>query len=580
MTIRIKTKIALAVGFFFAVLVLLTALSIWSLYRLRRDAAEVLKDNYLSLTYVETMRQAFDKNLMDTRRQRALQDTVWRGFENALAGQEKNITETGEGEATGRLRQSYEQYRRSPAPEPAADIRHHLHDISQINLQAITRKNDYAATNAEEIIGWLGIIGTILMLITFSLILNFPGYIANPIAQLTASIRQIAGKNYGERLNFEGNDEFSEVAGAFNEMAERLDAYEHSNLAELLFEKRRIEALIANLQDAVIGLDEQQRVLFANPVACAVLGVPEAELRGRYAPDIALHNDLFRTILQDSTGGQPLKIFADGKESYFTKEKVAVSVEHNRQTRAAGQVLILRNITPFKELDMAKTNFIATISHELKTPIAAIKMSLKLLADERVGNLNGEQQKLTGQIRQESERLLRITGELLDMAQIETGNIRLNASPTRIPDLVSYAADAVQSMLTDKHLRLETLFSEPLPELFADAEKTAWVLVNLLSNAAKHSPEGERIVVDATRKNGSVEVGVRDFGQGIDEKYQQRLFEKFFQAPTSSREAVKNGSGLGLAISKDFIEAQGGRIWVESSLGKGARFVFSLPVSA
>lgn len=190
----------------------------------------------------------------------------------------------------------------------------------------------------------------------------------------------------------------------------------------------------------------------------------------------------------------------------------------------------------------------------------------------------GEQQKLTGQIRQESERLLRISGELLDVVQIETGNIRLNATPTRIPELVSYAANAVQSMLTDKQLRLETLFSDPLPDLLVDAEKTAWVLVNLLSNAAKHSPEGERIIVDASRKNGSVEVGVRDFGQGIDEKYQQRLFEKFFQAPTSSREAMKNGSGLGLAISKDFIEAQGGHIWVENSQGNGARFVFSLPV--
>ena len=578
MKVRIKTKIATAAGLFFAAITLVTALSMWYLNRLSGDAGAILTDNYDSLIYVETMRKAVD----DYERRPTVKEKIVKDFEAALLAQENNVTEPGEGEYTAALRRYFEQFRLDslPGASTLAAIRQNLLEVNAVNLEAIVRKNEVAKQTADQAILLISLIGTFVLLIMFSAILNFPGYIANPIARLTEGIRTIAAKNYGERLEFEDNDEFGEVATAFNEMAERLDAYEHSNLAELLFEKRRIEALITNLQDAVIGLDDQQRVLFANPVACTVLGLRASDLLGQYAPDVALHNDLFRSILQTNASGQPLKIFADGKESYFTKENVVVSVHHNKQTRAAGQVLILRNITPFKELDMAKTNFIATISHELKTPIAAIKMSLKLLGDERIGSLNGEQQKLAGQIRQESERLLRITSELLDVAQIETGNIRLNASPTRIPDLVAYATDAVQSMLTDKHLRVETHFGEQLPELLIDAEKTAWVLVNLLSNAAKHSPEGERIVVEARRKNGSVVIAVRDFGQGIDEKYQQRLFEKFFRAPTSNREASKSGSGLGLAISKDFIEAQGGRIWVESSVGSGAQFAFSLPAGA
>ncbi len=576
MQVRIKTKIATAAGLFFVAIALITGLSMWYLNRLSGDARAILTDNYDSLIYVETMRKALD----DYEHTPTTTDKAMEAFEAALLDQERNITEPGEEKATVALRRSIEQFRRDSVLDRRnlADIRQKLPEINALNLQAIVRKNEVANQTADQAILLISIIGTFVLLIMFSAIINFPGYIANPIARLTEGIRSIAAKNYGERLEFEGNDEFGDVATAFNEMAERLDAYEHSNLAELLFEKRRIEALIANLQDAVIGLDEQQRLLFANPVACTLLGLRASELLGQYAPDVALHNDLFRSILQASTNGQPLKIFADGKESYFTRENVVVGVEHNKQTRAAGRVLILRNITPFKELDLAKTNFIATISHELKTPIAAIKMSLKLLGDDRIGPLNGEQQKLAAQIRQESERLLRITSELLDVAQIETGNIRLTTTPTRIPDLVAYATEAVQSILTDNHLRVETHFGEQLPELQIDAEKTAWVLVNLLSNAAKYSPEGERIVVEARRENGSVVVGVRDFGQGIDEKYQQRLFEKFFQAPTGNREASKNGSGLGLAISKDFIEAQGGRIWVESSVGSGALFAFSLPV--
>jgi len=591
MKVRIKTKIAGAIWFIFALLVIVTVSSIWNLYRLRHDASEVLKDNYLTLTYMEVMRSALDRHdrlqihgLTDlapdsSRYLAAERDSLIQVFEQALRGQEANITEYGEGEQTGELRETFSRWRISSTAEAEARIRELLSNINTLNLQAITRKNTVATQTADQAITLLSIIGTILLLLSFSLIINFPGYIADPIAQLTAGIRQIAAKNYGERLHFEGTDEFSDVAAAFNEMAERLDAYEHSNLAELLFEKRRIEALIANLQDAVIGLDEHQHILFANSVACALLGIREADLLGRYAPDIALHNDLLRAILQTSEQAQPLKIFADGKESYFTKENVAVKVDHNKQTRAAGRVLILRNITPFKELDLAKTNFIATISHELKTPIAAIKMSVKLLGDQRVGDLNPEQQKLAGQISQESERLLRITGELLDVAQIETGNIRLSASPTHIQDLLDYATAAVHSQLADKRLRIEIKLEEPLPPLLIDAEKTAWVLVNLLTNASKYSPEGERIIVDARQQNSQVILSVQDFGPGIEEKYQQRLFEKFFQAPAASSGMTKTGSGLGLAISKDFIEAQGGKIWVHSQVGNGATFAFSLPVN-
>ncbi len=578
MKVRIKTKIATAVALFFVAIALITILSMWYLNRLSSDAHAILTDNYDTLTYVESMRKALDEYEHTPSAKNEMIDD----FETALQQQEHNITENGEGERAIALRQSFEQFRKDSLPNAStvAEMRQKLLEINALNLQAIVRKNEVANQTADQAMLIISMIGTFILLIIFSAIVNFPGYIANPIARLTEGIRSIAAKNYGERLEFEGDDEFNDVATAFNEMAERLDAYEHSNLAELLFEKRRIEALIAGLQDAVIGLDENQRVLFANPVACTLLGMRAADLLGKYAPDVAVHNDLFRAILQNGATGQPLKIFADGKESHFTQENLAVNVEQNRQTRMAGSVLILRNITPFKELDLAKTNFIATISHELKTPIAAIKMSLKLLGDERIGALNGEQQKLATQMGQESERLLRITGELLDVAQIENGNIRLSLSPTRIPDLVTYATEAVQSILTDKHLRVETHFSDQLPELNIDAEKTAWVLVNLLNNAAKYSPEGERIVVEATRDNGLVVIKVHDFGPGIDEKYQQRLFEKFFQAPTSNRETAKNGSGLGLAISKDFIEAQGGHIWVESSLGSGAQFAFSLPVAS
>ncbi len=573
---RIKTKIAWGVGFFFVALVTVTTLSIGSLYQLRQDAAEVLKDNYLSLTYVETMRQALDRQMAAYEPN----DTTdyLQTFERALAGQERNITEVGEGEVTGKLRQSFENFKRAPKAETAAELRRHLYDISQFNLQAITRKNDRAAASANDIIGWLSIIGTLLVLISFTLILNFPGYIADPIAQLTASIKRIANKQYEERLHFQSSDEFGDLATAFNEMAERLDAYEHSNLAQLVFEKKRIDTLIANLHDAVIGLDEQHNILFINPVACQLLGVQEKELVGRYAPDVALHNDLLRNILQGQET-QPLKIFSDGKEGYFTLENIPVSVLHNHEQREAGRVLLLKNITPFKELDLAKTNFIATISHELKTPLAAIKMSLKLLDDLRIGPLNVEQQKLVDQIRHDTERLLRLTGELLDLAQVETGNLRLAQTATAPVTLLDYATQAVEAARAEKQVHFEVQVQPHLPTLVIDPEKTAWVLVNLFSNAIKHSPEGATVEARLFQQDQEVWFTVRDVGKGIEEKYQSRMFERYFQAPTNGGPG-KSGTGLGLAIAKSFIEAQGGRIWLESRVNEGALFGFALPVNS
>lgn len=204
-------------------------------------------------------------------------------------------------------------------------------------------------------------------------------------------------------------------------MAEKLDEYESSNLAQLRFEKSRIETIINQMKDGILGLDVKKNVLFLNTVAENLLGLKEAEIVGKYVADVAVKNDLMRSLLQEGDHKE-LKIFADGKESYFNKD--ILNVTNNGEV--IGKVIILRNITIFHELNEAKTNFIATVSHELKTPISSIKMSARLLNDKRVGTLNDEQLDLIKNITDDSERLLKITSELLNVSQVETGQIQLN----------------------------------------------------------------------------------------------------------------------------------------------------------
>lgn len=238
-----------------------------------------------------------------------------------------------------------------------------------------------------------------------------------------------------------------------------------------------------------------------------------------------------------------------------------------------GNLIILNNITKYKELDSAKTNFIATVSHEMKTPISSILMSLQLLGDSRLGSLNEEQTQLLGSIRESSDRLLNITGELLNLTQVESGKLTIKPKIVKPIELIEYAIKATQVLAERFLCFVEVEYPEKISKLFVDNEKIAWVITNLLSNAIHHSPENSRIIIGAIQHDKHVDIYVQDFGHGIDPRYHKSIFDRYFRVPGTKVQ----GSGLGLAISKEFVEAHGGTISIESEIGKGCRFTVSLP---
>jgi PAS domain S-box-containing protein len=562
MSIRLKTKLSLGLVFLFIVIVLFGVLGLFYINRLSDEGRLVLQNNHESLVYGNRMLEALedlktDKNALDV-------------FRDNLKKQQGNITEVGEKEATDELTKNFNEMLIDPSDSSNySDIRRSIYKILDLNELAILRKNAAAQKTAESAKDILTILFTILTLVSFTFIFNLPGIISGPISSLSEGILAIAGKNYKKRVYLHQGDEFGDLANAFNIMAGKLDEYESSNLAKIKFEKSRIETIINQMRDGIIGLDEKRNILFLNAVSEKMLGVKESDIAGQYAPDIALHNDLMRTLLQEDTEKKDLKIYCDNKESYFSKDVLTVTT--NKEI--IGQVIVLRNITPFHELNEAKTNFIATVSHELKTPISSIKMSARLLTDLRVGELNTEQQELIRSITDDADRLLKITGELLNMSQVETGNIQLKLQPADPVKIVDQAVQAVLFQAQQKGIRIDSSVAAGLPLIQADVEKTSWVLINFLTNAIKFSPEQSGIEVAAYRCSDKVEFIVRDHGRGIDEKYLPRIFERYFKVPGTHD---RNGTGLGLSISKEFIEAQGGHIWVSSQLGEGSQFGFNL----
>lgn len=574
---KLKAKLTFGVGFLFSMILFLAVLSGWKISRLKQDTNNILVANYNTLQYSRNMLLALEQLHADL--------SGLELFAQNLKLQQQNMTENGEKEATARVSLHFSALQRQPSNLVLiADLRKDISQLMYLNMEAIEHKSKIADDTAEKAILAISVAGAICFMIAFVLLINLPATIANPIAQLTESIQQIANGNYRRRLRFERNDEFGLVAQSFNTMAQKLEEYSESKLGKILAHKKRIEALIANMHDAVIGVDEEGKVLFANEQACLITGVKLNDFEGRKLQDIALSNDLVDCLTgklshehREKTNADPIKVLVNGRESYFEEEIIPINIIPTGESdfQYIGQFILLKNITTFKELDVAKTNFIGTVSHELKTPIASIRMGVQLLENKQIGALNDEQKELLVSIADDTDRLLRITGELLNTAQVESGAIQMKLIPVDVAPIVEYAVLANKSMAEQRGIHVDVHVAEDLPLVMADSEKAAWVLTNLLSNAIRYSNERTSVSILVCKHESGVFISVQDAGQGIAPQYLAKIFERYFRVPGTNKE----GTGLGLSISKEFIESMGGNISVESEYGAGSTFSFFLPVA-
>jgi PAS domain S-box-containing protein len=562
MALTVKKKIWLGTSFFFLLLLIIGGVGIHFVAKLKAESKNILQANYESLAYCHTMQQQM--NTIDSDYIQAANT-----FESALKQQEGNITEPGEKEATNNLRVHFNLLKSGDTThQNIKAIQIQIQSILFLNMQAIEKKGQISQKIAENALTIIISLGSLVFLIALSFMVNFPSIVTNPISHLTEAIKEISNKNYKHRIHIESKDEFGKLADSFNDMAERLEYFESGNLNKLMFEKRRAEAVINSMKDASIGIDKNNVILFANFQALQLLGLHSEEVLGRNANELKNKNDLFRFLIDTNTAA-PFKIAIENRENYFVKEVVEVTQDEERS-----RVIVLKNITSFKELDVAKTNFISTVSHELKTPLASSDFSLKLLKDERISKLSPEQKELIEHLQQDNQRMLKILSELLNMSQIETGRIQLEVREVSPSTIITSGIDTVALSAKEKDIIITDITSSGLPSILADADKTIWVLNNLLTNAIKYSKPGGIIEVKALQVKNEILFSVKDAGPGIPGEFLTKVFDRYYKVPGSK----EKGTGLGLAISKEFILAQKGKIWVESEIGKGSVFYFSLPV--
>ncbi|RMF26593.1 MAG: HAMP domain-containing protein [Bacteroidetes bacterium] len=601
---KLKTKIRLALLVVFAAVTLFGVIGVHFLNKTTAESMEMLQDNYRTMKYTREMSLALNDMLVALALDSTAASFRWRElrkafdrFELYLNLQLRNVTETREINLTRSLQENYQQFkanveRMEGSKEVSTElymqslhIQELLQSVYGMNEKAILEKTDQANRTADRITLILIILGIFFFTFAVFSFIYFPHYLADPILALTESIRQIAQKNYSQRLAVKTDDEFGEMARSFNLMAQKLEEYESINLHQLLSEKRRIETIIERINEPIIGLDRELTVLFANQPTLQLLGMRADEVIGRDAYELSLLSSfarkLFGDLLRRPAGDNkpfPSSILTLPRQDsrlYFSRDILSVDNQDDGPEAFAGYVILLKNVTELKEQDLAKTNFMATLSHELKTPISAIDMSLNLLEDERIGALNAEQRELADTIRQNAARLLKMVNEILDMSKIEAGHVDIRLSSGHPREVVDKALQHVKTFLDEKRLRVDTHLEDKLPTLRLDLSKTTGVLVNFLTNAIRYSPAGGKIELFVRRSNAHVEFAVRDYGPGITRSEMKKIFQRYRRA----KDDPTKGTGLGLAISKEFIEAQGGKIWAESQPGKGSTFYFALPVS-
>jgi NtrC-family two-component system sensor histidine kinase KinB len=601
--LNIKTKIIFALLILFATITFLGLLGSHYLDRTANDSVAMMQDNYRSIQNTREMSLALQEmvqplQLLDMVKgeKRKKIKSASSKFERHLNLQSNKYLGEEETRLTEELRGDFTDFRDRILDSLSTDgafsyglyfqgqhLNALLKDVYELNEASFTAKTNQANEIADRITMYSIIIGFFFIGFMIFSLFYFPTYIADPIRKLTEGIKQIAQKNYRERLPVKSGDEFGEMAHSFNLMAKKLEEYDNININQILSEKQRIETIISQTNEAIVGLDNQKCVLFVNPIAEKLLGISEEEVLQKPASELALKSDIFANLVKEILNDEikedqtinAVSIDKNGEQLYFNKEILIVqNTDIENITQGSGYIFILKNITELKTQDLAKNNFMATLSHELKTPIAAIGMSLKLIEDERIGHLNEEQKDLTDTIRHNANRLLKMVNEVLDISKIETGNVQLNYEEISAAKVIDRALSNVKTFIDEKDIQIKKSIKGETGNLKLDVLKTTGVLTNFLTNALRYSENGKPIEINVVRNNGTVKFSVKDYGPGISQEDQGKVFKKYQRA----KDDKTKGTGLGLAISKEFIEAQGGKIWMESEVGKGSQFWFSLPV--
>lgn len=405
--------------------------------------------------------------------------------------------------------------------------------------------------------------------------------VVGPLADLTGTARKIGEGDLSHTIDVRTMDELGTLAREFNRMTERLREYEQLNVRKLIAEKKKSESIVRSISDPVLVVDASSSIVLMNDAARSVLpSVRDAGLDadinidalppvlgGSLAPLI----DARTAVNEDDM--DVIELASSTRTRYYRPRRTAVTDARGAVTEV---IVLLQDVTPFRELDKLKSEFIAAVSHELRTPLTSLNMSIDILRRGVLGPTNSRQQELLASTKEDCARLISLVNDLLRLSTLEAGTEPLRFADISVAQVANAAVQSFVVPAAEHGVALVNDIPEQLPLVRADAERLAWVFSNLISNALRFTQASGSILLTAFAREGDIVCTVADTGIGIAAEDQERIFDAFVQIDPAAHGA--SGSvGLGLAVARRIVEAHGGRIHVESEPGRGSSFIFSLP---
>ena len=587
-------------------LVIFLAVGIYGIYlftKLGGAIDVILRENYRSVVYAQNMNEASER--MDAGLLLALGGEEARGkelfeqsvpiFEKNSNDEAKNITLPGEGDLEARIQQLHGQYldlaHKFFALAPAdptrralflneivpvfTDVKEKANRILEINQDSMVKANDDARKLSRESSSCMIMALAAGFVTATGVLYHLSRSIVQPVQNLTESVRRLGEGNLLQHVPVQSTDEVGKLAEAFNKMAARLRDYRQSTTEQILLAQQTTESALQAFPDPIFVFSAEKEIQLQNAAADDFV-----QHLGGNVLLLGPVSEYIDESLKGAADFQPtsfdkaILVNAGAGEKFFMPRVLTMKRESGA---VRGVVLALQDVTRFRVADDVKTNLIATVSHELKTPLTSMQMAVYLLLEEKVGALNPKQTELLLAARANSDRLFEMVEDLLDLARFEGGAGLIEKKPVSCQQLVQDVADRERELVTSRGLHLEIAIESNLPTVSISRPRIDQVFSNFISNAVKHSPSDGTITLSAKKDAAQgVRFSVKDEGAGIAANLHRRIFDKFFRISETSGD---EGAGLGLSIAREIVLAHSGTIGVESAPGKGSEFYFTLPVA-
>lgn len=603
MRLSLRARLRLGFAVLTATLLVLAIAAVAALNRLGSAIETILKENYASVLAADQMKEALERQdsgalFAASGREdvgRPLIETNRPAFSSALAREKANITLPGEGEAATKLAREYDEYIAQTdrvLTTPAAqrldayfmtllprfqalkvDIEE-IHSMNRANMEDSDRRAKQLASRTVT----TSIAIAMVALVFFAWFTWWlPRALVGPVEELAQRVRAIGEGNLDVAIPKVETRELAPLGVAFERMVEKLRAYRASSLGELLAARDLANATVSCMLDPVLVFGKQREILLANDVAQGTFALQPGTEKELHALEVVVPEAIAAardTVLSNGEALLPQTLseamrFGNGeREQYFLVRAAPL----RNDDEVTGVVVLAQDVTRYCRIDALKSDVVATVSHQFKTPLTSLQMVTHLLLEPTLGPLNDSQRDLLVTARDETERLRVMVDELLDVVRIEAEAGILQRKPIDPVALLGSVAEAHRAVAREKDIQLDVVASPSLP-LVGDPERLSIVLSNLVANAIRHTASGGRVTLSATTDGRDIWLHVRDTGEGIPESERARIFERAVSLGSEGRDR----HGLGLAIAREIALHHGGDIEVESRVGEGSTFAVRLP---